>query len=90
VELYLNCPVHLHGLVFKHRDSYSNVLGCVLYDWDLIPRRSKDFYLYHHVHLSFGVRLAVLTALKKFDHSHLSVVALFSDTGQIYLTCTYQ
>lgn len=50
-ELYFHCPVHLRGLVFNHRDSYSSavssVLGCVLGDWDLISRRGKDFYFCH-------------------------------------------
>jgi hypothetical protein len=50
MELYLHCPVHLRGLVFKHRGSYSNafsnVLGCMLGDLGLVRRRGKDFYFY--------------------------------------------
>ena len=52
MELDLYSSVHLHGLVFKHRDSYSNavsnVLGCVLSNGGLVCRRGKDLYFYHH------------------------------------------
>jgi len=83
MELYIYSPVHLHGLVFKHGDSYSsavsNVLGCVLGDL-----QEGQGPLFLPSCLSFGVCLAVFTA----NHSHLPVTALFSDAGRIYLTCT--
>ena len=76
MELYLYSPVHLRGLVFKHGGIYSNaltyVLGCVLGDL-----QEGQGPLFLPPCLSFGVCLAVFTA----DHSHLPVMALFSDAG---------
>ena len=83
MELYFYSLVHLHDLVFKRGDSYSsavsNVLVCVLGDL-----QEGQGPLFLPSCLSFGVCLAVFNA----DHSHLPVMALFSDAGQIYLTCT--
>jgi hypothetical protein len=67
---------------FGDSNAVSNVLGCVLGDGFGSQEGQRPLFLPSC--LSFGVRLIVLTA----DHTHLPVVALFSDTGRTYLTCT--
>jgi len=76
MELYLYSAVHLHGLVCKHGYSYSNAVGNVL-DCVLGDLQEGQGPLFLPSCLSIGVCLAVCTA----DHSHLPVMALFSDAG---------